>query len=1385
MRRSAPTALVFLLLLSLRPGFADISSLSQVFQPGKGLKDTDGDGWPDRIALQIVVPDQPSAVEMALAAEIAARANLESLAVDFALVKRESELSKAPGLDSLVLIGSNLSAVKEILKESRTPAAGLTPTQGLVFVFSAKNRRKGVAIVGGSEDALLRTGRAFFLRWPYFWDVWGREDGPTFFSLERDLERFLDDEGVHLQRTLITSALYDFPLGEVAGDLGRTFDFETGGIKRLGVEIHFADDGDRDKAFKALDLLRSQRARGVRTGLLCYPGCAAIAFDLRYGSKTQSLELPRLGLPRRMLTPAFKDAPRRAPQGKDFDLLSLLTTRGVYGDVDQDAVPDDVEASIVVPAAPALRSLPQLASRLVLDTAGASFPLVRFDREVERPAALAAPLLVGLNALSQELLRTGKLKLPPLESGQASVQVVPKAFGESNALAVVGADDASLEKALTYLGRTFPYLIEYGVGAPGLADVAAELEKFLKGDDGAAEAFLDRALSKAVSDLRGKDLESVRAEFILPRANPAFADAVKKSLAASLKAGSIQVDASGLDEGVIIFNTEKEFVWEADTALKILSDSLAALPADDRSPLRISLGLSESAAVRQKIKKRVEDLVQRPGGPDAEVEVDSAYKQGFGWLTEKVLPALKGKPVDRLVVQWAPETDDYGRPKRFYAEPSRWLQELYPADEIIARDLGLPLDRIEFEQAAAGGPTYRTVAFDDKGAVLFEQTFSPRIKVIPFLAVRPDWGDVRITTGWVRVQKGGRVITDVPLATDLESFWEFYQAEVLPAVYAHVFKATGGDPTFSKEPYFKKLEVELWLSEPDERIGLDEERISSLEALHDEIYFDTLDLLRGITRFDPDDRDLPEDASRASAPGGILPLIHPSLEGGPGRVRVRFEDRPAAAPRLVLRWKEPGREEIARTFPWPDLKVKPGPLLSLVLDGRENRVENLTAVLDCEAESDYLAFLDALQSYRDLLERGLLARSLGVPGLRTLTLRLRTKDLEKDEVLPGLGPAPERRTAPEPVGAGPIVPVDRILSYEKTRDIVDRLGRLKGIKAYSGGRSYEGRDIPVLEITMPCDAYASVPRLITFKPTLQITARQHANEVSSTNYSLRLAELLARDKAYQDFPKRMNVVIEPMENPDGADLAFSLLALTPEHSLHAGRYGALGVEVGSTAGAVRAVAPEAAVRRQLNQTWLPDIFLNLHGYPSHEWVQPFSGYDPYLFRDYWIPRGWYAFFRALRLSVYRPWKEAGEDLKRFIVEEMQADERVRKINRKAYERYERWAARWQPALADLELDEGLVLYARRRSSLETRLTARTRTTFAEETPEVMDETARGDWLAVLCEEGLAYLRAHLKYLAQAQYEVGRIEEEVQHRVRIQFVRSRPGSPARAARKERP
>ena len=148
-----------------------------------------------------------------------------------------------------------------------------------------------------------------------------------------------------------------------------------------------------------------------------------------------------------------------------------------------------------------------------------------------------------------------------------------------------------------------------------------------------------------------------------------------------------------------------------------------------------------------------------------------------------------------------------------------------------------------------------------------------------------------------------------------------------------------------------------------------------------------------------------------------------------------------------------------------------------------------------------------------------------------------------------------------------------------------------------------------MDLMPPVDAsHWSQAKQTTLKPTIVYSARQHANEVSSTSHVLRMAELLLTDPAYRDKLNKVNVVIHPITNADGAQLAYDLQKINPTYMLHAGYLGALGVDVTNAQWDADPIYPESGIRPKIWRTWLPDIFLNPHGYPSHEWVQMFSEY---------------------------------------------------------------------------------------------------------------------------------------------------------------------------------
>lgn len=1342
-----------------------------LYRPGTILLDKDGDGWTDSLELSIIIPDEPLAEELALASDLAARVNLESLALNFELVRRESEIRNLSSLKNPVLIGSRLKLSRKIIEEEKIDLAGLKTNQGLVAVFNHQTRQ-GIIILAGSPETLLRTGRAFFLRWPYFWEIWGRDSGYTYEKMENDLKQFLLESQAPAESLTVTRLLYDFPDFKNLPPGLNSLNFEAAGeISSLTLMVNYRQLTDLEKAAAALHRLADDRNRGLRTDVLSYPALASLNILLQSPQKTERVTLSRPGSSRRLLTPSFKEIPRIPEKPRQFDLTEIFTARGFYVDRNVDGIVDGLETAVIIPSDFSCSHLPLLTTRLVMDTAGGTFPLVYLDREIDSPRALVAPILLDQNSLTRELRQKGKLSIPELASGQGLIKILPAAPGSSDSLFLTASSTAVLDKSLEYLSRKFPYLTKYKKGEPDISLVKEAVEQFLQGKNGAAESFFRNKLAEELKKLSRQQLESLDLHVILPAENPGYRTILENFIRQELTVPDLKLTVTSINQPASVLSGTRQWEWEGDEALRLVEKALAS--ADNRSGLRISLGLSESPAVRQKLQQQIESLL-RNRKLTGEVEVLSAYKPGFFWLTEKILPRLKNKPVGRILIRFAEARDLSNlRMKRFYPDPNRWLQELYPVDEILAAGLGLQVENIQFEKKPASGEIYEVKVFDSENNLLLEDSFSPRTRDIPYLQLWPDWGSVTITTGWCRVSQGEIVLTEATVATDPERFWDFYQTEILKSLQEFVLKKTGHEPTFSKQPYFKRLLVELWLSEPDYPLGLDEEIISSLEALHDEIYFDTLDFLRAITGWSEEDLGLPADASRSSAPGNVMPVIYPSSEGLPPRVNFALEDIQARQPKMVLSWKLQGQPQAQKSFEFNRIKPKSLKLDEIIYDSNRDRLQSAGLSLQLEKEADYTLVCSLIATFQELRQAGIGQQFFSFPGVDNLKLKIQYQEQSLEKIIPLFpvdGPGKTARPEEETI----IVPTDRIIGPEECLKIAENLARYPVVRSYTGGYSFEGRPVPVVEVFLPEGQYVSQPRLITFKPSLHLTARQHANEVSSTNYSLKFAELLATDKDCRSYLKKFSLVLQPVENPDGAALALDLWKNEPFHSLHAGRYSALGVEIGYQIGLRQPLLPEARVRSRLTAEWQPDIYLNLHGYPSHEWVQIFSGYSPFLFRDYWIPKGWFTYYRQLSLNIYRPYREAAEALKKILIEEMNSSPEILSSNEKFYSRYDRWARRWSPFVSPLEIYDGLNIFARRQSSSENRLNQRSQMTLIEEIPEVMDETATGPWLDFLCRQGLTYLKAHARYLSTLSFDIDIIEEEVQNRIRIEFQRRRPG-----------
>ncbi len=144
-----------------------------------------------------------------------------------------------------------------------------------------------------------------------------------------------------------------------------------------------------------------------------------------------------------------------------------------------------------------------------------------------------------------------------------------------------------------------------------------------------------------------------------------------------------------------------------------------------------------------------------------------------------------------------------------------------------------------------------------------------------------------------------------------------------------------------------------------------------------------------------------------------------------------------------------------------------------------------------------------------------------------------------------------------------------------------------------------------------------------------ISGGQHANETTGVVGALRAAHCLAARKG-------AHFTVSPQENPDGYEIHKRLCALQPHHMHHAARYTALGDDLEYRSGEG---LYEKAIRVEAEARTGAKLHVNLHGYPSHEWTRPLSGYVPRSFAMWTLPKGFFLIIRH-----HAAWEKQAEEL---------------------------------------------------------------------------------------------------------------------------------------------
>ncbi len=1361
--------------------------LDDFFSGERGLVlDSNGDGLADMVAARVIVPAKATPEDTAAATNISARVGFEtnSMSLPIAMTDRD------PGVnDSIlvpILIGRTNAVVTQLAARGDVDLKALSQGQGLIAVVrSPLGGADGVVIVGGDDAGTLAAANVLAGRLPRLWNM----SGITLSGVADQVAGTLSASGIQARNVVVRAIVVDS---------------DRRGIATVHLSVTVAS-GQAQRATRVLEAVDHAHRRGLLPQTLNFAEIARTSVELwadgRLGGQATVM---RAGLNSRTLTPPIDpdelapdspgdrgrpaDGGATASQEKMFDLSNPYSIDGWFGDAYIDLIPDRTETSVVIGTSGDAVAASHIAARLGLETTGLTFPLARLDRQVRDFSRETNPIIVGReNRLLQELVKVGRTSLAGLVAGEGVVHVVPHAFGSTTATVVAGADAAGTEAAALYLARRVPYVWDNRRGGLSFEDVSTEVGRFLGARSAAGQAALAlRELDDLVFELADKTLESFDATLYLEAANPALDDFLSSMLSAALKGASVSVKSLAITDAVPVIEETIEVPWEVDEFRDVFKNTV--LPAVKAgSNVELEARLSESPSVRNELVDEIIAQLRKAGATNPDVRVLSAYKQGFLWMTEQLIPALKGKGARAMHIRVAEYKPDFSKKYKFYQVPSRWMHELYPVDELVERELGIPRDRFTMELVDSPADIYTVEALDGAGRVVHRATFSPKFAEREYLDKFPGWSRVDVTTGWVTARVDGAKVVDARIKTDPERFWDHYQAQTLPQIYDHVMKVTDNRPLPEKQPFHRDLNVEVWMSEPDFRIGVDEELVSSLESLHEDLYFVTLDFFDALGRT--------TTKRRLAAPGKIFPIIHPEQAGRPGRATVLYAGNASTKAKLDVSYREEGVDtptRVSRDLAPVDV-TPPAAMRARVRADRVGEIE-----LHVQAKDDVEASRagDAFDALVKLHAAGLFKEALSYQQVDAVAVAIAVKDVRARRVVTNSGAAATSNVhTATSTPVHPVVTWDHVIGPDESEEIVAKLAAYPEVRAYRAGRSYRGRPISAMEIAVPpAGELVSLAKLTTSKPTILITGRQHANEVSSTSHILRLGELLVTDPAYREILKKVNVVLHPIENPDGADMAYELQKLTPTHMLHAGRYSALGMDVASQVGLSDPLLPEALVRTRLWRDWLPDIYLNPHGYPSHEWVQQFAGYVPPGFRTYWSTRGWWTSINGLRDPRYPEHGEAVSALRDAVAREVNTNADVREMNRRHQARYRKWAYGFSPYVYGQEIYRDTAIYYGDAETGEPRgsrragvarggrnsMSAWPQVTFMSGMTESPDETATGEWLTLVTKPGFSFLMAHINYLREGGYRVERVEEDGQRdTTSLTLLRVRPVRPSRS------
>ena len=786
----------------------------------------------------------------------------------------------------------------------------------------------------------------------------------------------------------------------------------------------------------------------------------------------------------------------------------------------------------------------------------------------------------------------------------------------------------------------------------------------------------------------------------------------------------------------MVYEKEYDIEWEVDVLHEILEASVypRLKPGDE---VKVYAALSEGKEEREQTAKRISERIAETGASVGKLSLLCAYKQGYSWLEEEVVPVLlQNSGADRLeigfkpflppgVTDWADEdgaTPSYnnvgGNPDQWYDLPIRYLQELYPAEDMLTEALGIQRENIIF-YAYEGTEdfTYKLKAYDKEGNSIYEDTCKAASHERPYLDDYPQMGKVHPSTGYLKVSVNGESLLETRIETDVERIWDIYQKEVLPDCRAYVEEKTGGEITEAGQPFFSRLRIEAEASEPDYRLPSREDLFTTLDGLHEDIYFAGADYFKNL--------GLEKAGVMLDAPGLILPVIR--KKSGKPYMKVTLYKQKAQEPFISCDNGEAilGKGSRQTVQAW--------------MEAVEETKEGRGAVIQINGADEKV-----VAAYAELFEKGVLGMGKKLYGIDYLKLAAgtsrytvftdRTREVEKTLDISDID-----------------LSEHELIGYDKYIEIINRLKLVPGLKVYRTAVSYTGRELYAVEVLPECGGYISRTKRITRYPSEIVNCRHHANEVSSTNSAFMLIKTLLTDEQYKELPLKLNLVIVPMENVDGAAIHYELQKDNPTWKLHVARFNAVGKEFYYEHFKPDTIHTEAMGLTRLFRKFLPDIIVDNHGVPTHEWEQQFSGYTSPSYKGFWLPRSLlYGYFWTVSDEAYKSNYLVNKKMEDVIADSIAEDAEITRWNKEWARQFEKFAHGWMPKLFPANYYKDMINYwipfafdpAHRYPSIRFPWI----TTVAY-TSEVADETAQNSYLHLCASAHLNHDLATLKMLA--------------------------------------